>query len=104
MQLAVNQTRNIRSLFRDEHEGGFQKPCSATEVRITIDPPDLATVNGETITWARAGSGTMTGEATYADGVVRQAEGVIPLVCAEVVPPVTVQPGFQKTVIVDPDS
>jgi len=103
MQLAVNQTRNVRSLFRDEHEGGFQKPCSASEVRVTVDPPDLATVAGETITWARAGTGTLRGEAVYADGVVRPAEGVVNLICADIVPPVTVQPAFQRPLIVDPD-
>lgn len=106
MQLNPNQTRSARSLAKDEFEGGFLKPTAAMEIRVTADPPDLVTINGDSITWARAGTGTLRADAVYPDGSVRPAEGTVPLVCNELPPvpaPVTMQPNLVRTVLVDPD-
>lgn len=106
MQLNPNQTRSGRSLVKDEYEGGFLKQTAATEIRITADPADLVTINGDSITWAKPGTGTLRAEAVYPDGTVRPAEGVVQLVCNEPLPvpaPVTIQPGLVRAVLVDPD-
>lgn len=106
MQLNPNQTRSARSLAKDEFEGGFLKPTAATEIRITADPPDLVTINGDSITWARPGTGTLRAEAVYPDGSVRPAEGTVQLVCNDLPPvpvPVMTPPSLVRTVLVDPD-
>ena len=106
MFIAPGQFRSIRNLFRDEYENGFQKPCSASELRVTCEPPELVTIADGQITWAKAGSGTLRGVVVYSDGVERPAEGVVTVVCSEppvVPPPVVLQPVLQRAVMVDPD-
>lgn len=114
MYLAPGQSQSIRSLFRDEYDGGFHKPCTANELRVVVDPPELATISGGSITWAKAGSGKITGEVVYSDGVVRPAAGELVLVCGEMLAPVQLPapdpvevvraPALQRAVMVDPDA
>lgn len=102
MHLHPNQTRSIRPTIKDEFDGGFQKPTTATEIRLFAEPADLVTVNGESITWAKPGSGTLRAEALYPDGSLKQVEGTIPITCLEpVAPPPAPQPAFTRAVIVD---
>lgn len=104
MLLAYGQSQSIRSLFRDEYEDGFQKPCTATEYRISIEPAELATVAADTITWASPGTGKIRGEVVYADGVIRKAAGELVLNCGEPPAEIIKTPSLVQAIMVDPDA
>jgi len=102
MRLHVADTINLRGLLVDVYEGDFRKPCAADGTQWTVTPPEVAKVDGDTLTALLPGTAVLSAQVHVGDAW-KPAEGAVTIeVAALPVQTVPQAPALVKTLLVDP--